>query len=119
MRIGGKPNFFDHQYIYIYIYITCYKYSLITRYSLFDKLRLMCFERRNVSLIPKYDNLTCFQEYRPISLYNHIYKIIANIFVRSVKGLLSKSICSENFGFFICRHIHEAIGDGARGSTFH
>jgi len=32
-----------------------------------------------IALIPKYDNLLSFDEYRPILLCNYLYKIIAKI----------------------------------------
>jgi hypothetical protein len=49
-------------------------------------------------------------EYRPISLCNCIYKIISKIISRRIKGILSKSISQEQFGFLEGRQIHEAIG---------
>jgi hypothetical protein len=46
----------------------------------------------------------------PISLCNCIYKIIAKIISKRIKGILSKSISQEQFGFLEGRQIHEAIG---------
>jgi hypothetical protein len=40
---------------------------------------LEAFDTTFITLIPKYDNPQSFKEYKPISLCNCIYKIIAKI----------------------------------------
>ena len=70
---------------------------------------LVYLELKFTSLIPKYDNLTSFQDFSPISLCNTIYKIVAKVISRWVKSLLSKYILGEQFGF-LGWQIHETIG---------
>jgi hypothetical protein len=63
-----------------------------------------------ISLIPKKDAPQTFEDFRPISLCNNIYKVVTKIISRRLKSLLSKSISQEQFGFLEGRQIHEAIG---------
>jgi hypothetical protein len=62
-----------------------------------------------IALIPKNDNPQGLDEFRPISLCNCIYKIIAKVIARRIKGVLSTSISKEQFGFLEGGQIHEAI----------
>jgi hypothetical protein len=62
-----------------------------------------------ISLIPKSDNPDTFDEFRPISLYNCIYKIISKVISLRLKDTLSRHISGEQFGFLKGRLIHEAI----------
>ena len=50
------------------------------------------FKSNFKSLIPKSANPSSFEEFRPISLCNCIYKIIAKIIARRVKALLSDTV---------------------------
>jgi len=68
-----------------------------------------------IALIPKTDNPTSLEEFRPISLCNCIYKIISKIIARRIKGILSSNISMEQFGFLKGRQIHEAIGVAQEG----
>ena len=52
-----------------------------------------------IALIPKSNNLSSLDEFRPISLCNGIYKIIAKIISRRIKQILSKAIWKDQFGF--------------------
>lgn len=62
-----------------------------------------------IALIPKSNHLTSFDDFRPISLYNCLYKIIAKIIANRLKPILSRHISPEQFAFLNHRQIHEAI----------
>jgi hypothetical protein len=71
---------------------------------------LGAFNTTFLALIPKDDNPSSFDKFRPISLCNCIYKIISKVIVRRLKKVLSRKISDEQFGFLEGRQIHEAIG---------
>ena len=52
-----------------------------------------------IALIPKVDKVESFDGFRPISLCNCLYKIIAKVITRRIKMVLSKNISMEQFGF--------------------
>lgn len=52
-----------------------------------------------IALIPKTDKVESFEDFRPISLCNCLYKIIAKVISRRLKRILSNSISPEQFGF--------------------
>jgi hypothetical protein len=56
---------------------------------------LGAFNTTFITLIPKYDNQTNSEKFIPFSLYNCIYKIISNVVVTILKGVLSRKISSE------------------------
>jgi hypothetical protein len=66
-------------------------------------------------MIPKDDNPTSFEKFRPISLCNCIYKIISKVIARRLKRVLSRKISNEQFGFLEGRKIHEAIDIAQEG----
>ena len=68
-----------------------------------------------IALIPKSDHAEGFDDYRPISLCNCLYKIISKVISRRLKEVLSQPISSEQFGFLEGRQIHEAIGVAQEG----
>lgn len=68
---------------------------------------LASFNTTFIALIPKNENPSSFKDFRPISLCNCIYKIVAKVIARRVKVLLSKSISGEQF---LLLHICELRG---------
>eukprot|EP00253_Pinus_taeda_P006554 PITA_06554 len=62
-----------------------------------------------IALISKANHPTTFDDFRPISLCNCLYKIIAKIIANRLKPILSRHISPEQFAFLSHRQIHEAI----------
>eukprot|EP01018_Ginkgo_biloba_P004985 Gb_28741 [translate_table: standard] len=67
------------------------------------------------ALIPKTDNPVFFEDFRPISLCNCMYKILTKLLAMRIKKVLSFSISKEQFSFLQGRQIHEAIGVAQEG----
>eukprot|EP00253_Pinus_taeda_P010693 PITA_10693 len=68
------------------------------------------FNATFIALIPTTEIPESFEYFRPISLCNSIYKIIAKVIAVRIKLILSRCISNEQFGFLDGRQIHEAIG---------
>lgn len=68
------------------------------------------FNSTFIALIPKFDNPSSLNYFRPISLCNCIYKVVSKVIARRPKSILSANISGEQFGFLEGRKIHEAIG---------
>ena len=68
-----------------------------------------------IDIIPKKDCLGKFEDFRPISLCNCIYKIISKVIVKRLKDVLSTHISKEQFGFLEGRQMYEAIGVAREG----
>jgi hypothetical protein len=73
------------------------------------------FNSTFISLIPRKDSPKYFDDFRPISLWNYIYKIIAKVIVIRVKKIFSESISKEQFGFLHGRQTREVIGIDQEG----
>jgi hypothetical protein len=63
-----------------------------------------------ITLIPKSDKPSSFSDFRPISLYNLIYKVIAKIIANRLNPVLSRCITQEKFGFLEDRQITDVVG---------
>jgi hypothetical protein len=74
-----------------------------------------CFNSTFIALIPKLDNPSSLNDFRPISLCNCVYKVVSKVIARSMKGILSHHISGEQFGFLEGRQVYEAIGVAQEG----
>ena len=63
-----------------------------------------------ITLIPKKDKLETFNDYRPISLSNILYKIITKIIVERLKPYMGKFISENQFGFLPNKQLLDAVG---------
>ena len=68
------------------------------------------FNSTFLALFLKVEKPLTFDEFRPISLCNCVYKIISKIIALCIKPILSRMISKEQFAFLSHRQIHEAIG---------
>ena len=73
------------------------------------------FNTTFLALIPKEEQPLSFEEFRPISLGNYIYKIISKIIAIRFKAMLSKNISYDQFGFLEGKQIHESMGFSQEG----
>jgi len=67
----------------------------------------MAIKSTFIALIPKADHPSTFNDFRPISLCNCLYKIISKIIANRLKPILSRHISSEQFAFLDHCQIHE------------
>lgn len=77
-----------------------------------DKVLGRIFGALNVTfldLIPKKLNPTSFNDFRPFSFYNLMYKLISQILVKRLKGVLSNHLSEEHFGFLYNRKFLDGI----------
>jgi hypothetical protein len=66
-------------------------------------------------LIPKKDNLESFDDFRLISLCNHLYKIIAKTIATWITRVFFDSIYGEKFMFLNGRWMLDAMGVAPKG----
>lgn len=62
-----------------------------------------------IALIPKKNNTKTFDDYRPISLCNFVYKIKAKILANRFKRICPDFISEEQCGLLHNRQIHHAV----------
>jgi len=68
-----------------------------------------------IALIPKISKATSYNDFRPISLCNFLYKIISKVIAERLKPWLSRVISPEQFGFLKDRQIFDAVGAAQEG----
>ena len=68
------------------------------------------FDSTFLTLIPKKEDFKSFDDFRPISLFSCIYKIISKLMATRLKPFLSRNISLEQYGFLDGNKIHEVIG---------
>jgi hypothetical protein len=73
------------------------------------------FNATFIALNTKTNDPQTFDDFRPISLCNCIYKIVVKIITKCLQMVLSETISKEQFGFLEGRQIHEAIGVAQEG----
>ena len=62
-----------------------------------------------ITLIPKKDKPSTFDDFRPISLCNLIYKLIAKVVANRLNPFLDKFISPQQFGFLKNHQISEPL----------
>lgn len=62
-----------------------------------------------MALIPKVENSSSFGDFKPISLCNVLYKVIAKVIMNGLKPLLKLIILEEQSGFVPGKSIVEGI----------
>lgn len=73
------------------------------------------FNATFIALIAKTGMPVNYNDFRPISLCNFTYKVIAKIITNRIKPILSQDISMEQISFLENRQIHEAIGIAQEG----
>ena len=63
-----------------------------------------------LSLIPKVNKPTYFDDFRPIALCNMCYKTIAKLIANRIGPIMSRSLYDEKLGFLKGRRILDTIG---------
>ena len=58
------------------------------------------FNNTFIALVPKKDNLETFEDFKPISLCNTMYKIISKVMENRLKQVLGSIISEEKSGLF-------------------
>jgi len=73
------------------------------------KCILLALNSTFLSLIPKYANVVSANKFRPIYLFNVIYKIITKIIANRLKPLLPSLISVEKMSYVEGHHILDGI----------
>jgi hypothetical protein len=105
-----------HVEFYIVFYDTLGNYFLrVIEESKLAGIIHPSFNSTFLSLIPKVDEPSSFDNFSPISLSNCFYKIISKVISKRIKKVFSEQIFREQFGFLDGHQIHEPIGVAREG----
>lgn len=63
-----------------------------------------------MTLIPKKNKPSSFDDFKPIALCNVVYKLISKIIANKIKPQLSRWMTEEQFGFLEDIQILDAVG---------
>ena len=77
----------------------------------YEKGELSCSQRRGIiKLLYKKNDKTLLNNWRPISLLNTDYKILAHVLANRLKDVIEKPINIDQTGYIKCRFIGQNIG---------
>jgi hypothetical protein len=102
-EIPRPDNFIVDFCVGFYDLIKEYLLKVVKESQIYCKVRGY-FNSNFISLIPKIQDGVSFRDYRPISCYNVVYKIIAKVIHRR---LINDIISEEKFGFLRHIQIHD------------
>jgi hypothetical protein len=71
---------------------------------------LGAFNATFLNLILKKGNTKSFEEFKIVSFFHCVYKILTKIFIVRIKRIFLEGISKEQFGFLEGRQIHDVIG---------
>lgn len=103
-RFDGLSPTFYKKFWGLWPWYFCYSHSLVWNGSFPPQIN-----KTSIVLIPKIPNLTTMKDFRPISLYNVLYKIISKTLANRLKPLLQKCISLEQFAFIEGHSILEKV----------
>ena len=98
------PSFFQHHWPIIGEKIVCVIKDFFNSGRLLKEI-----DHTLIALIPKASNPERINQFRPISLYNVIYKIIAKVMVDRMRPILEKIIQPTQVAFIPQRVIHDNV----------
>ena len=67
------------------------------------------FNNTFISLVPKKENPATFEDFKPISLCNTMYKIISKVMANRLKIVMGSIISEEQSGFLPGRSLFEGV----------
>lgn len=83
-------------------------YELITTFYE-GNLYLQSINGSHITLVPKTENLTCANDYKPISLLNGSIKLITKLLANRLQTVILKLIHQNQYGFIKNRSIQDYL----------
>jgi hypothetical protein len=75
-----------------------------------EKISLESINSTFITLIPKFDNPTTANDFRPISLLNSVLKIITKLLANRLQKIILKLVHKNQYGFLKERSIQDCLG---------